>query len=422
MNEFEAGLRAQDVHAGLRNLDQSSGILVPLADTQRIGMAAGIAALIRGRDVIDDVQSLQVIAAEQLDITPFAFTAVVDTLEQVGFISAVKRTGVRVESFSENVPFYADLYEQLGTHWRASKPTEFEQQVIALVDGLAHAPIPYDEAADRLGLDTSEFADVLELSEQTDLIKTVELGRDKILFSPFFGFENPDLIAQIVQDHGSAEIADAFATLRDQQGLPLSMASEVIEDAVARGIIMAPSVELPSGEFEAFATLPYTIDRQVLKGEKPIMEKTLAIIACLRTGQHFGGYSSLPARSLVMAIDKLLRQGYIDPHSSSERQYRLLSRAGVIELGPDNVSWGRWRTPTLIDTPDNRAALMMAKDLLSYGESVASRVGGTEAAGTLLNSDDPYGTPMRTVQRYKKKKHLTDRQWQSAVDKMLGHR
>jgi len=385
-------------------------------------MAAGVAALIRGRDVIDDIQSLKVIAAEQLDVPSLSFSSVIDTLEEVGFVSDVRRSGNRIESFSENVPFYTELYERLGANWRASKPSELEQQVVSLVDALAHAPIPYDEVVDRLGLDRGEFAEVLEVSEQSELIKSIEYGSDRILYSPFFGFENPAAIAEIIDQHGGAELADAFATLRGEQGMPLSLAGKVIEDAVSRGLIMAPSVELPSGKFEAFATLPYSIDRSILKGEKPVLEKALMMIACLRTAQHFGGYSSLSGSTLSAAIQKLLTRGALAPHSSSERQYRLLSRAGVIELRPDTMPGGRWRTPTLIDTPDNRAALTLAKDLINFGESVASRMPDQTEIGRLLDADDPYGSPIRTVQRFKTKRHLTDRQWQSAVDKMLGHK
>lgn len=385
-------------------------------------MAAGLASLIRGQDVVEDTQNLQVIAAEQLDVTPLAFNSVITTLEEAGFIADVRRAGNRIESFTEHVPFYRDLYEDLGANWRAAKPTELEQQVVLLVDALAHAPMAQDEVVDKLSLDTSEFADILEVAEQSELIQSIKFGSDRILYSPFFGFENPAAILEIVTDYGSGQLADAFGAIRNEQGMPLSLAGPVIEDAVSRGLLMAPSVELPSGALEAFATLPYSIDKTVLKGEKPILDKALAVIACLRTGQHFGGYSSLSPSALVAAINKLLTAGYIDPHSSSERQYRLLSRAGVIELAPDKVSWGKWRTPTLIDTTDNRAALLLARDLISHGESISSRLPNQEEIGKLLESDDPYGSPLKTVARYRNKKHLSDKQWQSAVDKMLGHK
>jgi hypothetical protein len=77
VDTFDKGLRCQDVHSGLRNVDPNSPLLAPLADTRVVGMAATIAGLIRGRDVITDAQALKVIAAHQLDVDLLAFDDVI---------------------------------------------------------------------------------------------------------------------------------------------------------------------------------------------------------------------------------------------------------------------------------------------------------------------------------------------------------
>lgn len=418
---YDEGLRCQDVYAGLRNIDPSSPTLVPLSETRRVGMAAGLAALIRGRDVIDDAQNLRVIAAEQLDIGALEFNSVIETLEDGGLVADVVRNGNRIESFSEIVPFYGDLYNRLGESWRGARPTELEQQVVLLTDRLAHAPIAMDDVVDSVGLDSSELQAVLEVSDHSNLIKTVDLDGDKVLYSPFLGFENPQALADVVREHGSYQLADAFDAIRGEQGMPVSLVSEVVADAVSRGLLQAPSVQKPDGAFEAFATLPYSIDPAVLRGRKPVMEKALAVIACLRTGQFFGGFSNLSRPALIHAINKLLEVGYLLPHSSHERQYRLLNRAGVIQLAPDLRPNGAWRTPTLIDSEDNRAALVLARDLLTYGEPMAGRAPTNASIGHLLDSGGPYGTPMKTVARYRDKRYLKDKSWQSAINKLMGH-
>ncbi|MDQ7806252.1 hypothetical protein Q5425_21120 [Amycolatopsis sp. A133] len=114
MESFDEGLRCQDVHAGLRNVDPNSGALTPLAETQLIGMAASLAALIRGRDVIADAQALRAVAAEQLDVNQFAFDAVIGALADVDFVQGVQTSGGRITRFTENVPYYDDLYAELG--------------------------------------------------------------------------------------------------------------------------------------------------------------------------------------------------------------------------------------------------------------------------------------------------------------------
>ncbi|MFS2241236.1 hypothetical protein [Microbacterium sp. OR16] len=426
MHKFTQGLRCQDVSAGLRNLHPSDAVLAHLEETQRVGMASGVAALIRGRDVIDDAANLRAIVADQLDIPNVYFDAVVETLEEAGMVSDVVRNGRRITSFNESVPFYSDLYPRLGEVWQNAAPTELEQQTVLLVDELAKAPIARDEVVDRLGLDSAEFDTVLELTTQSQLVQLVSVGVDDVLYSPFLGFEQPGLIADLVRDHGSAELADAFETIRGEQGMPISRAGKVVSDAVSRGLLLAPSVKLEGGHSEAFATLPYTLDTQLLQGRKPVLDKALAVVACLRAGQHFGGYSNMSPGQLVYAIDKLLREGQIGAHSSSERQYRTLNRAGVIKFGEDRVPWGngrgKWVVPTLIDTDDNREALRLARDLITHGESMSDRGTNHPEAAKLLDSNDPYSAPLRTVHLLRDKSRMKDKHWQAAFDKLMGHK
>src|SRR3546814_6668531 len=134
----------------------------------------------------------------------------ISTLEEAGMVSDVRRQGHRIASFSETVPFYSDLYPRPGNVWRSAGPTELEQQVVLLVDGLAKAPLARDEVVDRLGLDSSQFGTLLELSQQTQLVQVIGVDGDDVLYSPFFGFEQPALIAEMVREHGSHELADAF--------------------------------------------------------------------------------------------------------------------------------------------------------------------------------------------------------------------
>jgi hypothetical protein len=94
LKNFQAGLRCHDVHAGLRNVDPNSATLAPLADTRMIGMAASLASLIRGQDVVSDAEALKTVVAEQLDISPYAFPGVIDTLDRAGMIDHVQRRGL----------------------------------------------------------------------------------------------------------------------------------------------------------------------------------------------------------------------------------------------------------------------------------------------------------------------------------------
>lgn len=124
MDRFDEGLRCQDVHAGLRNVDPNSGSLTQLADTQMIGMAASLAALIRGQDVISDAQALRSVAAEQLDVSPFAFDGVILQLADVGSDDGHRPTFRRIargsrRRFPGGCPSATDVWDVTGADDRA---------------------------------------------------------------------------------------------------------------------------------------------------------------------------------------------------------------------------------------------------------------------------------------------------------------
>ncbi|MFC1442820.1 hypothetical protein ABUW04_31680 [Streptacidiphilus sp. N1-10] len=421
MEQFDEGLRCQDVHAGLRNVDPNSGTLTPLADTQLIGMAASLAALVRGQDVIADAQALRAVAAEQLDVNQFAFDSAVLALADIGFVEGVQRSGGKITKFTENVPYYDDLYARLGEAWRDRQPTEIEQQMVLLVDHLADSPLPVEELAARIGLDSAAIPQLLEVGQSAQLVQKIQLLDGDVIYSPFFSFENPDLLGDLVRDHGSEEMAIAFASVRGEQGLPVTDTQPLLQDAIARGLLLAPAVELPGGMVQPFAALPYTLDRELLHGRKPVLEKALAILACLRCGQHYGGATNLSAAGLVDVIDKLVdpNRGFLLPHSSHERQYRLMHSAGLLAFDPDLMPGGNWVTPRFIDTADNREAFQIARDLLTHGEQVSGRAGDDEARKTLALGQ-PFSAPMQTMARVRGKAAVNNRQWQNVIDAALG--
>ncbi len=181
----------------------------------------------------------------------------------------------------------------------------------------------------------------LEVTDESQLVKIVDLADGKMAYSPFMGFEKPDAIADLVQEHGGHELADAFAALRGEQGVPVSMAGPIIKGAVVNGLLMAPSVQLPDGEQESFAALPYSVDRTLLRERKPILDKALAVIACLKCGEYFGGATSLERAQLVRVVNKLLdpNRGSLPPHSFSSPAVRPSAQDGHDSLRPGPEAW-----------------------------------------------------------------------------------
>ena len=424
MENFDEGLRCQDVHSGVRNVDPNSAVLQPLVDTRIVGMAATVAGLIRGNDVIKDAQALMSIAASQLDVDMLAFNEVITLLDDAGFVDGIRRSGGKIQTFTENVPYYDDLYSRLGDVWRDRQPTELEKQLLVVVDGLAQAPVALEELESTFSLDHADVPLIVQLAEDSGLLQKVKAIDGDIVYSPFFGFENPELLGELVNSYGGDQLALEFQAIRNKQGLAISAATHpLLTEAVAKGLIMAPAVTTPKGGAQAFAALPYIADKKLLTARKPILDKALAVVACLRCAESFGGYSSLDAAGLVNVIDKLLdpNRGFLYPHSGHRRQYELMRNARLIEFGPDSKPGGRWVTPTFIDTADNREALKLARDLLTHGELVENRVDDQLARET-LQSDRTYIAPMQTAHRMRKNVQPTAKNFDKIFEAAMGTR
>ena len=418
MDTYQAGLRCQDVNSGLRTFDAASPSLTPLKRTRLVGMAADLAALVRDTPIIADMPALESVAAAELDIPSTSFDVVVDVLERVGFVELTRNRIGDVTGLTSEVPYYQDLYTTLGADWRERGPSQLEEEIVAVVDRLAAGPLPAEMLVEGVGVESSDVERILQLGSDTQLIKTVSGVDGAILYSPFTAFENPALLSDLAEQHGSDQLLAEFDAVRNRQGLAVTPERfPLLYDAVGRGLLIAPSVELPGGSEQPFATLPYTLDRALLVGEKPVLDKALAVLACIRCGEEFGGYSDLP--SAVAAIDKFLREGELNPHSSSERQYRLMRNKGVVAYGPDPMPWGKWVVPTLIDTPDNRRALEIARDLLTLGESMAGR--DAETARDMLATDARYLGPMKSVAAHRPRLAHKEPEYSKIIAAVMGY-
>jgi hypothetical protein len=416
LDDFRAGLRCHDLHTGLRNVDPNSASVAPLSDTRIVGMAASLATLIRGQDVVEDAESLKTIVAEELDIAPYAFKSVIELLERAGFVS-VERRGHRVTRLTESVPFHQRVYDELGDLWRGEEPSQLEEEMIATIDRLAMSPVPAEELENELGLNRGDIPQLLEIGKASDLVKSVTVIDGEVLYSPFFGFENPDILAELLESHGSGRIAEEIEAVRRYQGLPLDEYNQpALADAISRGFILAPSVRRPDRVEQPFALLPYVPDRALLTTKKTVLEKALAIVACVRCGQHFGGVTS--TRSPVLVLNALLdpsRNYRLRPHSSHRRQYQLLYRMQIVDFVPS----GNWVAPQLITTDDNLEAVRLARDLLTYGEPLEDR-GGNDDARALLSLDSPYRAPLATVHSRRRRLTLPDQDYAALMDAAMG--
>jgi hypothetical protein len=257
---------------------------------------------------------------------------------------------------------------------------------------------------------------LVEVGKSSEIIQSIITVDGEVLYSPFFGFENPQLIGDILEAHGSGRIADDLAAVRKHQGLPLDTGKyPALADAVSRGLAIAPSVQRPDGVEQPFVTVPYIADKEIFTVRKEVLDKALAILSCVRCGQHFGGATN--TSSPVAVLNKLMdpdRNYTLGAHSSHRRQYQTLFRKQIVTFIPS----GNWVQPRLIATEDNLEAVKLARDLLVYGEPVEYRGGDGTLAG--LTSTSLYSAPIQTVKQRRKTRPLSDREYQDVLSAAMG--
>ena len=217
------GLRSQDVYGGLQTVDQTSGLIAGDLEATRVtGMAATVAANIKGIDVIKDERALKMVAAHQWGIDSLALPGVLQVLEDVDYITMHRGKGGKIVRIDERIPLlHDDMYERLGERWQRAEPTELDEATVEVIDALASAPIRLSELEDDLG-EADTLDSFLKVGAAAQLVRVLSLpDGDTLLWSPFCAYENPDALGPLFERFDDDRIRMEFDAVRHYQGLPL---------------------------------------------------------------------------------------------------------------------------------------------------------------------------------------------------------
>ena len=415
MDRFTEGLRCQDVTLGLRELHPASSHLRLVDNTHLIGMAADLAGLIRGRDIIEKIDSLEVVAGETLDIPALVLPSVLEVLEGAGMVEVDRDRG-RVTRILETVPVFRSVYEELGNSWTGRGPRQIEQELVTVVDRLARGPVPLESLTTDLGVEKSDVDTLYRIGVDTSVFKTAETADGVLLYSPYTAFENPRVMREAMVNHGPDELAAMFERVSKYQGLPVSPADPVLQDAVKRGLLAAPGVVLPNGEMRPFAALPYMFDQRLTRERKMVLDKALAVLACIRCGQNYS--SGTRAMDPVAVLGALRSRDALRSHPSHARQYKLVRDLGVVRFLPSE--WGNdWVRPSLIRTEENLEAMDLAITLVQGDESFSGREQNDDIK-VLLGLDARSIKPLQSTARSNSRLVLSDAELGRAFDDLMG--
>jgi len=392
------GLRAYDTAIGFRNLDIRSAALTDFDPTHTLGMAAILAGAIKGKDVIRNAKSLKKIAADVLKINPWAFDKVVLELANLEMVRGVQRQAGEIVSFVENVPLlYDDVHERLGTRWLDMQPSELEVQFLTILDKLARAPLLAQNLSTEVGADPRADQRLRTIGETAELIRFYPL-RDgtEVATSPLHAFEHPDRLVTLFEQYSADRVREAFNDIRSQPGFPVLMnnSQPIVEDMVRLGLIPAPTVVGADQQERAFAIILYGFDSTYLTSKKQVLDRALALIACVRCGEVSGGRTpiGMPDKLLAALMDPN-RNYTLKGHSSIPRQYAPLVRMGMITLVQMGDLWGARLVPTV----DNLDAVKLACTLLRRKGDAEPERGNEREAARLLFTDGDYLAPLETI-------------------------
>lgn len=419
LSSLRIGLRSQDIQTSLHGIDL--GALNPETKNIRlIGMAERLAIHIRGADVIDDYKRLEYIAS-QFDIDSLILPRVLNVLEKVDWIR-VRSEGDKISKVEETVPYFSDIYGTMGDYYKRGHPTEIEDATLTVTDRLALSPVGEEEIQKKLGLEKNGYEMLLDIGKGGRFLNEYESPQtgERVLYSPLYWTENPEKIEAVfnlLKKFGAEKITGALRRVRDYQGFPLAdnllsgKPSEllreedlIIFEAINKGILLAPKVDSLRGG-KHFAFTPYV---GIPIEEKIILEKAMAILACVRYGQHFGSITKIkyPAAILDSLLESPHRIGGPTGHTEIRRQYAILVGRGVGRIFPHRIFKDRYYFQ-LIETEENIKAVKLAKDLLAVGE-VISEKGLIPELQEVLFYPGSYEEAARTLPKIKSSPHVSE--------------
>jgi len=383
------GVRIHDMNHGL--VAVSSGLInTRFRRTKRAGVAAQLATLISGEQVVG-YESL-LVAAGELQMDDTLVDRGLEDLQALDWVRVVGPSGSK--RIEVKIPRLRDRYSELGDYWKNLNPEEVEVQAINIVDELALVPRHAFELKDKYDVSPDNFTVITDIGNSAGIIDAYDSPTDgrKILYSPIYWEEHPTKLFELEKKFKEEEIATAIRQVRDQQGLSCDDVSDAILDtAIKSGFLPTVSVNSTGGEKQFL----FTPIEGLGKDMKMIYQKAMAILACVRYGQRYAGMRLVYPPEVL--LEALKRNKRINPHSEIVTQYSPLVK---LRIGKIRKVGSRWSFD-LIETPDNLEALDLAIKFASVGEGRVTDKRAVRAEQLLLPSGQ-FKTQVKTRIDYRK--------------------
>lgn len=405
----ELAARCHEIQVGLGTTE------VPEFDQlSLIGMAVRLALHIRGLPAIP-FEVVKLVGYHYLEIPPLAAKRVVELLAEIEFVK-LGTEGKTIKTVLPNVPYYEDLYTQLGAYAEDAGLNEAEQLSIELVHRLARSPEKLDSLRTKLGAEKKLLERAIQVGKEGSYLRQVRArGRD-ILLTPTYFSENPDVFADAVASGGAGQVQKVLDALRVAQGYPLALIEQTkaigtvaLSDEEVRlatrlaqdGVVRPPSISTSHSGENFFLFTPTPSGAALAPTKRDIYEKAMAIVSAVRQGQF------LPHRYAIRepgAILYTLRSELQLRRATTEaaQQYKNLVHLRIARL---EDAGGGFKQLKIIDTEENKEALDIAYRLVNAG--VARGIEVDEDARRAIQQDQSYVESLVASGKLQRSKKVT---------------
>jgi hypothetical protein len=385
--------RCNEIQTSLGTTDVPDFETIP-----EIGMAVRLALNIRGLPLIQ-YSLLKLVANHFLGIPVLAVERILRLLAEIGFVR-LQTTGATINGVLPTVPYYEDLYDQLGAYATTQRSlNEAEQLALHLVDRLSRSPDNADALRNSIGAETKLFERNLKIGiSGSYLISRRHRGRN-ILINPVYFSENSELFADAVASSGASSVEQVMLAVKHAQGWPLALiegAARVDKASISQdqvqllkrlaqdGMVKPPMIETPHAGKNYFMFTPTPTGAAVSPTKRDIYEKAMAIVAAVRQGQLLP--KAYAIRSPGAVLYRLMNDLKLSRATTEAgQQYKNLVHMRIARL--EDVGNG-FAELHIIDAPENREALSIAYSLV------------TDATVTGMEVDDDARKAMQQEQQY----------------------
>lgn len=366
----EFALRCHDITIGLGSKD------VPDFETlTEIGLMVKLALHIRGLPMIS-YETLKMAAHHFLGIPPIVCKNLIYNLAEIEFVK-VNKEGSTIKGVLPTVPFYEDLYEQVGEFAEVQNVNETEQLAIRILKKLTDSPISSSWVY-QLGADKRLVERNLIIGKEGNyIINKRSRGKD-ILLSPIYFSENSDLFSDLVAKSGAKTVRKILELIKHSQGIPLHIIEtkkeingikltdqeiSLLKSLAHDSIIKPPSIQTSHAGENYFLFTPKPGDARLSPTKREIYERAMALVSAVRQGQYLPKKYAI--RSPYAILRKLKNDYEIGTNTEAAEQYHQLT---VLRVGRLVSTANGWHKFVLIDKEENIEAINLAMDLIQIGE------------------------------------------------------